>query len=457
MRVIRRLFPVVIVGLLFGVLPKAAGAEDKALALEERYTSAKFGFAISYPATWSCEVDDDGSVAFSGPKGAANSLLHFGVKSVNTAAAGGKFKNADALIAGFAQKFRTQFADTKLSEVQRSPYEIGGKRTIAHLLLARYAQPAGDAKIEMQAMVFCVSPLGGNQILTMTYVAPQKVQGTAVYNANLPTISAMVNSLALTKATSGVDTPKKDAPTPLPPLAPVRVVTESGSPAVGAGAVVLEGKDKFVELGRDGVVTFDAIPAGEYQAAVLWEGYRNAGMRLTVTAGRVPVIRLPDSARAAASTPTPKSTPAAAAPIPPARTTPRNASGWPVTPRNDNERFIVERVNAMLTDVNDDEKVLQYEIANGMAMKLPVKDLVATCPKCRKHGPMKFNGKSSGDKVWSCGNCGAVVPGLDMAWPGKGGTFREVRAKRLAQLEAKRRNIRQMGIDEIKRLRGGKL
>jgi len=325
----------------------AATGADRTPKLEKSHADRTHGFRIDYPADWTCEADGN-SVSFSGPKGTAAWYTHFGVHAVATRTAGGQHADADALLTHLRERIGATCRDVKCGEAQKSPYPLGGVRTQARLLVVDYTRPERD--LRMRTMFFLVSPPGGRRIFTMTYTAPHSYRGEAVFDACLPTVSAMVNSFALT-----ADAPAEDAP-PALELSVVHVRTASGIPAPGSGAVTLDGTRRAAEIGHNGRVAFDRLPPGRYRGVVLWNGYKPVKRMVLVQPGEDVVLVLPDGAKvppagddSSVRRPAPAPTPASA-----------KDTAWPVKPQTQEERVIVERVSALIRAADTETEKHRY-------------------------------------------------------------------------------------------------
>ncbi len=276
-----------------------AGEKPRTPDLARTYSDRERGYRISYPENWTCELRE-GQLALSGPEGSPAWFTHLGVAVAATASGGGEHKDADALMAHLRGKLAAGGREASFGPVRRSPYDLDGVTVEARLMLAAYKRP--DRDLAMRTLVLLLTAPDGGRVYALTYTAPLAWKGRAIYEPCLPTASAIMNSFRLTGAAPGgaqeALTATASRPKPPPPL---RVVTAEGKPARGAGAVVLAGERALVEIGCDGLVSFDELPPGRYVATTLWSGYRKVRQMLIIRTGEAPIIRLPDAAEAPAA------------------------------------------------------------------------------------------------------------------------------------------------------------
>ncbi len=274
----------------------AAGAEK--IALTKTFNSSRLGFSLRYPGNWECKPAKDGSsVRLSGKKDTDAYLIHLGVHSMATKAAGGQHADAEALLARLRAKLEKQYPKARFAELRKSDYAAGAVKTKAYLLQAQYDRTEGQHQIPMKVMFFCVSPLDGRRISTLVYTAPSDYRGAKVYDVNLPAVSAVVNSFRPTAVGGAAAGPPVATKRPASKSVRVFVVGGDGKPLAGSGAVMLRGGGSFVEIGRDGEVTFDNLPAGIYEVMILWTGYATSTTKLEVRPGVKSLIRMPAAAK----------------------------------------------------------------------------------------------------------------------------------------------------------------
>ncbi len=271
----------------------AAGAEKTALA--NAFSSEPLGFSLRYPGHWQCKPGKDGSsIWLSGKEDSKAYLIHLSVHSMATKAAGGEHAGAESVLTRFHGKMAKQYPKARFTELRKSDFAAGGVKSKVYLLEAEYVRSRDEGDIPMKTMFFCVSPLHARRIYTLVYTAPTEYRGVKVFGENLPSVSAVVNSFRPT-AVSGV---KAKAPTrSAKKSVRVLVVGSDGKRLAGSGAVLLRGPGSFVELGRDGEITFDNLPAGTYEVMILWAGYATSNTKLTIRPGIDSLIRMPAAAK----------------------------------------------------------------------------------------------------------------------------------------------------------------
>ena len=280
------------------VLTAASAAGADRIVLENSFSNERLGFSLRYPGSWECRPGKDGSsIWLSGKEDSAAYLVHLSVHSMATKAAGGEHDRAEALLAKFSANLKKQHPKARFSDLRKSDYAAGGVKAKVHLLEAEYARPHDEGRVPMKTMFFSVSPLHGRRIYALVYTAPIEYRGAKVFDANVPAVSAVVNSFKPT-APNGASAKPPSKPKP-PAKKPVRVlvVGGDGKPLAGSGAVLLRGSGSFVEVGRDGEVTFDSIPAGTYEVMILWTGYATSNTKLEIRPGAASLIRMPAAAK----------------------------------------------------------------------------------------------------------------------------------------------------------------
>jgi hypothetical protein len=279
---------------LVGLTVVQAASADKTV-LENTFKNERLGFSIRYPADWEYKLGKDrASVFLSGKERSPAYLINLGVYSKATKAFGGEHAGAESLLGKFRANLAKQHPKARFTDVQKNDYTAGGVKTKAHLLQVEYERTQGDNSIPMKTMFFCVSPLDGRRIYALVYTAPVEYRGAKVFGANMRAVSAVMNSFTpIPIAGVRPATPAKRVGKSVR----VRVIGSDGKRLAGSGAVLLRGPGSFVEIGRDGEVTFDNIPAGTYEVMVLWAGYATSNTKLDIRPGVESLIRMPRAAK----------------------------------------------------------------------------------------------------------------------------------------------------------------
>jgi len=271
----------------------AAGAEK--VALTNAFSSEQLGFSLRYPGDWECKPGKDGSSIWLSGKEKSNAyLIHLSLHSMATKAAGGEHPDAEALLAKFRANLKKQHSEVQFADLRKSNFNAGGVKAKVHLLEAEYNRPRGEGKLPMKTMFFCVSPLDGRRIYALAYTAPVEYRGVKVFDVNVPAVSAVVNSF---KPMAAKDAKAKPPSTSAKKTVRVLVVGSDGKRLAGSGAVLLRGPGSHVEIGRDGEVMFDNLPAGTYEVMILWAGYATSNTKLTIRPGVDSLIRMPAAAK----------------------------------------------------------------------------------------------------------------------------------------------------------------